>query len=108
MPDTDPDLPADPELQRVTFHVDEGSPGGFVGTIIEDPSAESGTDSWLFYAYRRLIARAQATGEGWRLQVRDEQFIESHRLTARMLEDLFERGSSAPHGPCDAFASRTG
>jgi hypothetical protein len=102
--DTDHALPADPDLRQVRFHVDEGSPGGFVGTIIEDPTPSTDPTPWLFYADGRLIARAHPARKGWQLQVRNLQFIESHRLTAAMLEDLFERGSRAPTGSHGVFA----
>jgi hypothetical protein len=100
----DPTLPADPDLQQVRFHVDYGQPGGFVGAIIEDPTPDAGTDPWMFYAHGHLIARGNATREGWSVTVSDEQFIQAHRMTAGMLEDLFERGSHAPVGAYEIFA----
>jgi hypothetical protein len=96
--------PADPDLRQVRFHVDYGSPGGFAGTIIEDPTPDAGTDPWLFYAEGLLIARADATSNGWQLQVIDREFTEAHQMTTRTLVDLFELATTALARLYETFA----
>jgi hypothetical protein len=98
------DLPA-ADQQRVVFHVDYGSPGGFAGTLAKDPAPDADLDSWAFYADGQLIARGDAKRGGWTVQVSDHEFIEAYRVTQGMLEDLFERGSRALMGLYEVFAS---
>ena len=104
MPDQDSNLPADPDLRQVRFHVDYGSPGGFAGTIIEDPDRAAGTDPWLFYAEGRLVASADAIREGWVVHPVDHEFIRVHAMTATQLESLFERASYAVTRLNEVFA----
>lgn len=104
MPDQDSSLPADRDLRQVRFHVDYGSPGGFAGTIIEDPDRTAGTDPWLFYTDGRLVASADATREGWVVHPVDHEFIRVHAMTATQLESLFERASYAVTRLYEVFA----
>jgi hypothetical protein len=108
MSDTDRYLPDTGDRQRVTFHVGYGCPGGFVGTISEDPEALGDPTVWVFYAEEKLIARGDRPAEGsWMVDVEDPEFLATHQLTPRQLQDLFERGSQAPNGPHGLFVAPT-
>ena len=108
MSDTDRYLPDAGDRQRVTFRVGYGCPGGFVGTISEDPEALGDPMVWVFYAEEKLIARGDRASQGsWMVDVEDPEFLAAHQLTPRQLQDLFERGSQAPSGPRELFVAPT-
>ena len=106
MSETNRHLPDTADRQLVRFHCDYDSPGGFIGTISQDPDpdVDPGFGMWMFYADEHLIARGENVAPGtWSVSIHDPGFVAAQKITDRQLQDLFERGSEAPNGPYEVL-----